>query len=79
MIALDRAGVLFVFNFNANQSFTDYKVGIDEPGKYRVTLDSDEDWFGGHSRLDRSTEYVTDNQPWAGRRASIMVRLLLLE
>ena len=73
VIAFDRAGVLFVFNFHASQSFTDYKVGVDEPGKYKLVLDSDEKWFGGHSRLDHDVEYFTHDEPWANRKASLMV------
>lgn len=74
VIAFDRAGILFVFNLHPTQSFTDYKLGVDTPGKYKVVLDSDEEWFGGHNRVDHKTEYFTNNEDWAGRRASIMVR-----
>lgn len=77
VVAFDRAGVLFVFNFNGTQSFTDYRIGVDAPGKYKLVLDSDEEWFGGHSRLDHSVEYLTQNEDWGGRRASIMVCQLL--
>lgn len=75
VVAFDRGGVLFVFNLNANQSFPDYKVGVDLPGKYKLVLDSDEGRFGGQNRLDHSTEYFTTDEPWANRRASLMVRI----
>ncbi|VDP95804.1 unnamed protein product [Trichobilharzia regenti] len=33
VIAFERAGVLFVFNFHPTQSFTDYKIGVETPGR----------------------------------------------
>ncbi len=33
MLCFERAGLVFVFNFHATQSFTDYKVGVYAPGK----------------------------------------------
>ncbi|XP_067940624.1 1,4-alpha-glucan-branching enzyme-like [Watersipora subatra] len=75
VIAFSRAGVLFVFNLHPCQSFTGYRLGVDQPGKYKLALDSDEKWFGGHSRLDHTTEYFTDEEPWANRPASIMAYL----
>ncbi|KAK6021387.1 alpha amylase, all-beta domain protein [Ostertagia ostertagi] len=51
MICFERAGVLFVFNFHTTKSFTDYKVGVEMPGIYKMVLNSDEERFGGHNRL----------------------------
>lgn len=73
VIVFDRAGVLFVFNFHHTNSYTDYKVGVDQPGKYKIVLDSDEEKFGGHKRLDPNTEYFTLNEGWGNRRDSLMV------
>lgn len=77
VIAFDRGGVLFVFNFHATLSFTDYKLAVSEPGKYKVVLDSDAELFGGHKRVDHKVEYLTVNEEWAGRQASIMVSYVL--
>lgn len=33
MIVFERAGVLFAFNFHPSKSFTDYKIGVDIPGR----------------------------------------------
>ena len=77
VIAFDRAGVLFVFNFHANKSYTDYRVGVDIPGKYKMVLNSDEEWFGGHQRLDANTEFLTSGEGWGGRRCSLMVCIII--
>ena len=68
IIVFERAGLLFVFNFHPNQSFTDYKVGVEEAGSYRVVLSSDDEMFGGHKRIDCSVEHRTFEEGYAGRR-----------
>lgn len=64
---------LFVFNFHPTRSYTDYKLGVETPGVYKVVLDSDAEEFGGHNRLDHNVEHHTFNEAWAGRKNSIMV------
>lgn len=34
VIVFDRAHVVFVFNFHPSQSFQDYRVAVELPGKY---------------------------------------------
>lgn len=75
VIAFERAGLLFVFNFNGNQSFTDYRIGVEMAGTYKVILDSDCSHFGGFNRLDPATEYVTYPEGWNNRRNSIKLYL----
>lgn len=71
VVAYERAGLLFVLNFHPFKSFSDYRVGLDTPGKYKVVLDSDAEEFGGHKRIDRTVDHFTLNEPYAGRRHSI--------
>ncbi|XP_075527710.1 1,4-alpha-glucan-branching enzyme isoform X2 [Dermacentor variabilis] len=71
VVAFERAGLLFVINFHPSKSFSDYQVGVDTPGKYKVVLDSDAEEFGGHKRIDRGVDIFTFNSPYAGRRNSI--------
>lgn len=73
VVAYERAGLLFVINFHPVKSFSDYRVGIDTPGKYQVVLDSDAEEFGGHKRIDRGVDHLTMNEPYAGRKHSIKV------
>ncbi|KAK4018439.1 hypothetical protein OUZ56_000493 [Daphnia magna] len=73
VISFDRAGLVFVFNFNPTQSFTDYRVGVPAAGKYRLVLDSDDHKFGGHGRLDHNTNYFSFEEPFGGRPYSTMV------
>ncbi|MCF8378581.1 MAG: alpha amylase C-terminal domain-containing protein [Bacteroidales bacterium] len=53
VLAFRRGKLLFVFNFNPNQSFTDYGISV-IPGKYKCLLSSDNSSFGGQDRIDES-------------------------
>jgi 1,4-alpha-glucan branching enzyme len=50
IIIFKRADLIFAFNFNPNQSFTNYRFEA-PPGKYRMILDSDAPKYGGLGRL----------------------------
>jgi 1,4-alpha-glucan branching enzyme len=58
VIIFKRADLIFVFNFNPNQSFTDYRFEA-SPGKYTMILDSDAQKYGGHGRLDPQQAHFT--------------------
>ncbi|KAF7638641.1 1,4-alpha-glucan branching enzyme [Meloidogyne graminicola] len=68
IIAFERGGLLFVFNFHPTKSFSDYKFGIENPGVYILALNSDDESFGGHCRLKTTQEYHTFSEGYAGRR-----------
>ncbi|KAK9446655.1 glycoside hydrolase superfamily [Limtongia smithiae] len=74
IIAFERAGLVFVFNFHPTNSYTDYRIGVDVAGTYRIVLDSDEEQFGGHARIDhdKSVFYTTPLE-WNGRRNFVQV------
>ncbi len=58
VIAFERAGLLFVFNFNPVQSFPDYGLAC-HSGRYEVILSSDHPNFGGQGRIDEKIQYGT--------------------
>ncbi|CAE1332335.1 GBE1 [Acanthosepion pharaonis] len=70
-----RNDLVFVFNFHQSKSYTDYKIGVQNPGIYKVILDADSEEFGGHKRLDVSTEYHTFPEPWDGRENHMYIYL----
>ena len=73
VLAFERAGVVFVFNFHPDKSYADYRIGVSAAGKYRIVLDTDDKQFGGHGRLDHSTDHYTFDEGFAGRQYSTMV------
>ena len=74
----ERGGLLFLFNFHPQQSFTDYRVGVEEAGTYKIVLNSDAAEFGGFSRLDQNVEFKTTADRWDERANYLMVRLIYL-
>ncbi|XP_071508280.1 1,4-alpha-glucan-branching enzyme-like [Diadema antillarum] len=73
VVVFERARLLFLFNFHHTKSFPDYRVGVGLPGKYKLVLNSDSEEFGGHNRLDQSTDYFTSDQGFANREQSLQV------
>ena len=51
VLAFVRGDLLFVFNFNPTQSFTDYGVLVPPATEWRHIFDSDEVRFGGQGRI----------------------------
>jgi len=73
IIAYERAGLLFVFNFHPTKSFTDYKVGLNLSGSLKIVLNSDNAEYGGHNRIDNDITYPTSDGEWSGRKNHIYV------
>ena len=73
VVVFERCGLVFVFNFRGDKSFADYRIGVHNPGVYKVVLNSDDSAFGGHNRVDSSTEYFTFPEGFNGRSNSLLV------
>lgn len=68
VLVFERAGLLWVFNFHPTQSFTDYRVGVEEAGTYRIVIDTDSQDYGGLGRNNPQTRFFTTDFPWNGRK-----------
>ncbi|RDB20124.1 1,4-alpha-glucan-branching enzyme [Hypsizygus marmoreus] len=73
VIVYERAGLLFIFNFHPTESFTDYRVGVEEPGEYKVVLSSDEKKFGGFGNIALGGKFFTTPMGWNGRKNWVQV------
>lgn len=62
VVAFMRRDLLFVFNFNPTDSFTDYGLLV-KNGKYKVVLNTDEARFGGYDQVDERMVYTADIDP----------------
>jgi len=58
VIAFERKGYVFVFNFHPLNSYTDYGIAV-RAGKYKTILTTDEQAFGGYDRIDKNTAHRT--------------------
>ncbi|KAI1328043.1 alpha amylase [Xylariaceae sp. FL0255] len=68
VIIFERAGLIFIFNFHPSQSFTDYRIGIEQAGTYKIVLDTDTKEVGGFARVDPATRFFTTPMEWNGRK-----------
>ncbi|KHN97821.1 1,4-alpha-glucan branching enzyme [Metarhizium album ARSEF 1941] len=68
VLVFERAGLVFVFNFHASQSFADYRIGIEVAGTYRIVLNTDSKEAGGFNRVDDTTRFFTTPMEWNGRK-----------
>jgi len=73
VISFEKNGLVFIFNFHPEKSFTDYPIPTDIAGTYGIILNSDEDKFGGHSRVDSTSKYLTKRRWCHGRRHTLSV------
>lgn len=78
VIVFERAGLLWIFNFHPTNSFTDYRVGVEEAGEYGVVLSSDEHRFGGFENIKLDSKYFTTPMRWNDRSNWLQVRLFIL-
>ncbi|PAA81261.1 hypothetical protein BOX15_Mlig003792g2, partial [Macrostomum lignano] len=75
VVAFERGGLLFAFNWHWASSFTDYRLGVAEPGRYRIVLNTDRPEFGGHNRVDENTQFFTQPGDFDGRGNSLQLYL----
>ena len=67
VVVFERGGLVFAFNFHWSKSYTDYRIGVDQAGTYRVVLNSDRKEFLGHGRVDETCQHFTESGDWDGR------------
>ncbi|EGC31539.1 1,4-alpha-glucan branching enzyme [Dictyostelium purpureum] len=73
VIVFERAGLIFIFNFHPNKSFSDYRIGSGVEGKFVNALDSDREEFGGHCRIGKDNYHFTENFAWNDRPYSLKI------
>ncbi|KAB8235785.1 alpha-1,4-glucan branching enzyme [Aspergillus alliaceus] len=73
VLVFERAGLLWIFNFHPTNSFTDYRVGVEKAGTYRIVLDTDDPAFGGLKRNIKETRFFTTDFAWNGRSNFLQV------
>jgi len=58
VLAFERQGLLFVFNFHPTSSYVDYRISA-STGTYTNILCTDDSTFGGHARISQRVRYTT--------------------
>ncbi|MDD2597917.1 MAG: alpha amylase C-terminal domain-containing protein [Kiritimatiellae bacterium] len=60
ILVFERGDLVFVFNFHSANSVADYSIVI-PPGEYQHLLDSDQERFGGHGRIEPHQNFTLMN------------------
>jgi 1,4-alpha-glucan branching enzyme len=58
VLAYERSGLLFIYNFHPEKSFTDYPVDA-SPGNYTIVLNTDDPRYGGHGIVQDDSAHDT--------------------
>jgi 1,4-alpha-glucan branching enzyme len=74
VIAFEREGLLLVFNFHPNNSYTDYGLAVDA-GKYTTLLCSDQPEFGGFDRFDTTVVHRSQVEKSFGLKHNLKLYL----
>lgn len=62
VLAFKRGNLVFIFNFNPTQSFSNYGILAPE-GEYTHVLDSDQKIYGGYDNISPDVKHLTVNDP----------------
>ncbi|MBF0298999.1 MAG: alpha amylase C-terminal domain-containing protein [Oligoflexia bacterium] len=69
IICFKRASFYFIFNFHHDVSYADYMMEFPE-GEYQLVLNTDENVFGGHNRLQKNQKFYSEMRELFGSRKS---------
>jgi 1,4-alpha-glucan branching enzyme len=70
-----RGGLVFAFNFHPTRSLVDYRVAVPQATDYRLQLNTDDLWFGGHGEVLTGQHYPHLAGDWDGRPQSLKLYL----
>ena len=73
VIAARRGPLLFMFNFHPGNSHANYRLGVPEQADYRIILNTDDFWYGGHGIVQTGQLYPIQHASAHGRDQSIQV------
>ncbi len=76
VIAFERSGLLFVFNFHPTISYIDYCFEVSH-GRYQMIFNSDCSEYGGHGRLAGDQQYTPAGAKGADGKTRYMISLYL--
>jgi len=58
-IIYERFNFIFVINLHSTESYFDYEIPVNQHGKFKLCLNSDDSSFGGFNRINLDAEYFS--------------------
>ncbi len=75
LLAFRRGDLVLVFNFHPRESYPGLRVGVPDRRDYRIVLNSDDIWFGGHAIVEDGQKYPWQDTPSNPYEQSVQVYL----
>ncbi len=75
LLVYRRGALVFAFNFHSSESYADLRVPVPDACDYQLVLNSDDEDYEGHGRVEKDTIYPVRNVPIHGRDQSIQLYL----
>ncbi len=75
LLVYSRGPLVFAFNFHPTASYPDLRVGVPSATNYRLIINTDDLWFGGHAEVLADQVYPWQGSPCDGRPQSIQIYL----
>lgn len=73
LMVFRRGPLVFLFNFHPTQSYSDYWLGAPDPNDYRLILNTDDPWFGGHGIVQTGQIYHWQDVKMHGKPHAMQV------
>ena len=73
LLACRRGNLVFAFNFHPTQSYVDYRIGVPATTDYKLILNTDDIWHGGHGEVLTGQVYPVQAVPWDDRPQSVQI------
>ena len=73
LLAFKKGGLIFLFNFNHSDSFSEYELPTEEMGEFKIVFNSDEKIFGGQNRIARDYIYHTETLKHKENKTGIII------
>jgi 1,4-alpha-glucan branching enzyme len=70
-----RGPLVFAFNFHPTESYTDLRIPVPDAANYWVALNTDDQLFEGHGRVQEGVVYPVQTVPMYGRAQSLQIYL----
>lgn len=62
IIVFERFNHIFIFNFNPDESLSNYELPVNSPGTYKIVLNSDLTKYGGFDRIEMSSKFFSSTK-----------------
>ena len=75
LLMCSRGPLVFACNFHPNESYVDHRFGVPRGSNYKLILNTDDVWFGGHAEVPTGQNYPWQDVGSDDRAQSVQIYL----